>query len=77
MKVVLDSSGWIELLADAGRGHLFEPALHEELLVPSIVRYEVERYTLHRGPSGGTEAAIQALQKFTELPRIVRLIHLS
>jgi hypothetical protein len=45
--VVLDGSGWIELLAGSDRAHFFEPALQaKRLIVPSIVRYEVGRYVL-------------------------------
>jgi len=69
MRVVLDSSGWIELLAGSDRAALFEPALHaEELLIPSIVRYEVGRYVfLHRGAEG-RELALSALSKFDLVP---------
>ncbi len=69
MTVVLDSSGWIELLAGTDRAVLFEPALRaERLIVPSIVRYEVGRYTLsHRG-AGGRELALTALSKFEQFP---------
>lgn len=68
MSVVLDSSGWIELLAGSNRAHLFEPALRaERLFVPSIVRYEVGRYVLsHKGPSG-CELALTALSKFEQM----------
>lgn len=66
--MVLDSSGWIELLAGSDRAHLFEPALRaERLFVPSIIRYEVGRYVLsHRGPSG-RELALTALSKFEQM----------
>jgi len=66
--VVLDSSGWIELLAGSDRAHLFEPALRaERLIVPSIVRYEVARYARsHRG-AGGCELALTALSKFEQM----------
>ena len=65
MIAVLDSSGWIELLADAGRGHLFEPALEQDgLLVPALVRYEVGRYALAHGGADFQELAIRALTKF-------------
>jgi predicted nucleic acid-binding protein len=66
--VVLDSSGWIELLAGSDRAHLFEPALRaERLFVPSIIRYEVGRYVLsHKGPSG-RELALTALSKFEQV----------
>ena len=69
MRVVLDSSGWIELLAGSDRAALFEPALHaEELLIPAIVRYEVGRYAfLHRGAEG-RELALSALSKFDLVP---------
>lgn len=65
--MVLDSSGWIELLAGSDRAHLFEPALRaERLIVPSIVRYEVARYARsHRG-AGGCELALTALSKFEQ-----------
>jgi predicted nucleic acid-binding protein len=69
VRVVLDSSGWIELLAGSDRAALFEPALHaEELLIPAIVRYEVSRYAfLHRGAEG-RELALSALSKFDLVP---------
>jgi predicted nucleic acid-binding protein len=69
MRVVLDSSGWIELLAGSDRAALFEPALHaEEVLIPAIVRYEVGRYAfLHRGAEG-RELALSALSKFELVP---------
>ena len=67
--MVLDSSGWIELLAGTSRAPLFEPALHvDRLVVPAIVRYEVGRYTfLHQGASG-RELALTALSKFEQVP---------
>ena len=69
MNAVLDSSGWIELLAGTDRAPLFEPALHvDRLVVPAIVRYEVGRYTfLHQGASG-RELALTALSKFEQVP---------
>jgi predicted nucleic acid-binding protein len=69
LKVVLDSSGWIELLAGTSRAPVFEPALHvDRLVVPAIVRYEVGRYTfLHQGASG-RELALTALSKFEQVP---------
>ena len=69
MRVVLDCSGWIELLAGSDRAGLFEPALHaEQLFIPAIVRYEVGRYTLtHRGEDGH-EMAVCVLSKFEQLP---------
>ena len=68
MSVVLDSSGWIELLAGSDRAHLFAPALRaERLIVPSIVRYEVARYARSRRGAGGCELALTALSKFEQM----------
>jgi len=68
VRVILDSSGWVELLADAGRAQLFEPALKaKDLYVPTIVRYEVGRYTrLHGGPEATTQAE-RVLSRFQSL----------
>ena len=50
MTVVLDSSGWIELLSGSSRAKLYQPVLRaERLVVPAIVRYEVGRYMLTQG----------------------------
>jgi predicted nucleic acid-binding protein len=49
---LLDSSGWLEFLGDGPRAADFLPALTdlEQLLVPTIVLYEVaKRVTLLRG----------------------------
>lgn len=66
---MLDSSGWIELLAGTDRALLFEPVLRvDRLLVPATVRYEVGRYSqVHRGISG-RELALTALSKFEQVP---------
>ena len=68
MNAVLDSSGWIELLAGTSRASLFEPALNaDRLIVPAIVRSEVGRYALlHQGASG-RELALTALAKFEQV----------
>ncbi len=69
MNVVLDSSGWIELLAGTDRASLYQPALRaDRLVVPSIVRYEVGRYTLLHKGMAGREVALTALSKFEQLP---------
>ena len=65
--MVLDSSGWIELLAGSDRAHLFEPALRaKRLIVPSTVRYEVGRYVLSYKGASGRELALTALSKFEQ-----------
>jgi predicted nucleic acid-binding protein len=69
LSVILDSSGWIELLAGSDRAHLFEPALRaERLIVASIVRYEVGRYAFSHKGAGGRELALTALSKFEQVP---------
>jgi predicted nucleic acid-binding protein len=69
LNAVLDSSGWIELLAGTDRAPLFEPVLRvDRLLVPAIVRYEVGRYTLLHQGTAGRELALSALAKFEQIP---------
>jgi predicted nucleic acid-binding protein len=66
--VLLDSSGWIELLGGTKRADLFEPVLKaERLIVPSIVRYEVGRYVLVHSGEAGSEMALRAMAKFEQV----------
>ena len=68
MTVLLDSSGWIELLGGTKRADLFEPVLKaERLIVPSIVRYEVGRYVLVHSGEAGREMALRAMAKFEQI----------
>ena len=68
MTVLLDSSGWIELLGGTKRADLFEPVLKaERLIVPSIVRYEVGRYVLVHSGEAGSEMALRAMAKFEQV----------
>jgi predicted nucleic acid-binding protein len=74
MRVLLDTSAWIELLAGTERGGLFEPALKSDrLLVPAIVRYEVGRYLLAHSDEARRMLALQALSKFEQIPIDARL----
>jgi len=67
--VVLDSSGWIELLTGSPRSHLYQPALKaRRLMVPAIVRYEVGRYTLANGGESARELSLRALSRFEPIP---------
>ena len=69
MTVVLDSSGWIELLSGSFRAKLYQPALRAgRLVVPAIVRYEVGRYTLTQGDESAMELALRALSCFEFIP---------
>jgi predicted nucleic acid-binding protein len=68
MTILLDSSGWIELLGGTQRADLFEPALKaEQLIVPAIVRYEVGRYVLAHSGEVAREMAIRAMAKFAQV----------
>ena len=68
MTILLDSSGWIELLGGTKRADLFEPALRaERLIVPAIVRYEVGRYVLAHSGEVAREMAIPAMAKFEQV----------
>jgi len=68
MTILLDSSGWIELLGGTKRADLFEPALRaERLIVPAIVRYEVGRYVLAHSGEVAREMAIRAMAKFEQV----------
>ena len=68
MTILLDSSGWIELLGGTKRADLFEPALRaERLIVPAIVRYEVGRYVLTHLGEVAREMAIRAMAKFEQV----------
>ena len=69
MTVVLDSSGWIELLSGSSRAKLYQPALRaERLVVPAIVCYEVGRYTLTQRDESAMELALRALSRFEFIP---------
>jgi len=68
MTILLDSSGWIELLGGTKRADLFEPALKaERLIVPAIVRYEVGRYVLAHSGEVAREMAVRAMAKFEQV----------
>ena len=68
MTILLDSSGWIELLGGTTRADLFEPALRaERLIVSAIVRYEVGRYVLAHSGEVAREMAIRAMAKFEQV----------
>lgn len=57
---VVDSSGWLEYLADTARASLFAPAIEDaaNLIVPVISLYEVFRKVLReRGESAALQVA--------------------
>ncbi len=57
---VVDSSAWLEYLADGPNASFFAPAIEavDELLVPAVVVYEVFRRVLQQR---GEDAALQAV----------------
>ena len=62
---LLDSSGWIEVFAGTDRAGLFVPALLQgELLVPTVVIYEVRRYVLNRVSPSFLPKAMSAMRSF-------------
>jgi predicted nucleic acid-binding protein len=68
---VVDSSGWLEYLADAPGADFFAPAIEntEELLVPTICLLEVARNIFRQR---GEDMALQALA----LMQQARVVHL-
>ena len=57
---IVDSSGWIEYIADDANANFFEPSIidSEKLLVPTICLYEVFKRVLHEF---GEERALDAM----------------
>lgn len=56
---VVDSSAWIEFLADGGNAAVFAPVIeaYDDLVVPSLTIYEVfKRVVQLKGESAGLEA---------------------
>lgn len=56
---VVDSSGWLEYLADAGNASFFESAIlaTDQLIVPVVCLYEVfKRIALQRGEQDALQA---------------------
>jgi predicted nucleic acid-binding protein len=58
-RIVVDSSGWLEYLADGDNADFFAPAIEdvERLVVPSITVLEVFRWVLRER---GDDAALRA-----------------
>lgn len=71
MKNVVDSSGWLEYLADTSRAELFAPAIEdtENLMVPVITLYEVFKKVLcERGENDALQiVAVMQQGKVIEL----------
>ena len=62
---VVDSSGWLEYLADSERADLFEEPILEtrRLLVPTICLYEVFRLTCRQRSEAKAREAVATMQQ--------------
>jgi predicted nucleic acid-binding protein len=67
---VVDSSGWLEYLADGPNAPFFAPAVEDaaRLVVPAISLYEVFRHVLVRSGEGKALQAIAFLHRGRILP---------
>lgn len=74
---VVDSSGWLEYLADGPTGDFFAPAIEntDKLIVPTISIYEVfKRVFQQRGESAALQAVALMYQgKVMELDAVLSL----
>ena len=64
MKVV-DSSAWLEYLQGTARARLFQPALvrMDDVLVPTLVLYEVHRVLAGKGLEEAADAAFAMMSR--------------
>jgi predicted nucleic acid-binding protein len=67
---IVDSSGWLEYLADSPNATNYAVAIesNEELLVPSIILYEVAKRLVVQGKKEIAERAIAMMKQCTEIP---------
>jgi len=74
---IVDSSGWIEYLADYENANIFEPAIRDaaNLLVPTICMYEVFKRVLQEfGDERALEAiGLMSLGQIVELDRQIAI----
>ena len=70
MKRVVDSSGWIEYLADGPLAAAFAPYLAppEEVLTPAVVMYEVYRWARREGGDAPAMEAVAQLEQTRLVP---------
>lgn len=62
---VVDSSGWLEYLADGPNAQFFAPAVEDvaHLVVPTISLYEVFKRVLQQADEGAALQAVAAMQQ--------------
>jgi predicted nucleic acid-binding protein len=68
--IVLDSSGWLEILTDAPRAGAFRQRLEaaEEVVVPTIILYEVYKIARLRLAEQAATLAVARLRSYTVAP---------
>lgn len=67
--IVLDSSGWIDWLVDGPRADRVGEWLdREDVLVPTIVIFEVAKFMLHTRPQTEALAAVAKLREYDVVP---------
>jgi len=72
---VVDSSAWLEYFANGANASFFAPAIErtEELLVPSLVLYEVFKRVLQQRDEGHALQAVAVMQQGTVVDLDARL----
>jgi len=70
VKVVVDSSGWIEYLQGTSRAVFFKPALEtiEAVIVPSITIYEVHRLIATKLGERAASMVVDKMARMTVIP---------
>jgi len=68
--ILVDSCGWLELLASSSLGERYRPALAEagELLVPTVCLLEVGRRLLTWGGEAACAAGVAVMSQATVVP---------
>jgi toxin FitB len=76
---VVDSSAWLEYFANGSNASFFAPAIErtEELLVPSLVLYEVFKRVLQQRDEGHALQAVAVMQQGTVVELDARLALLA
>jgi toxin FitB len=74
---VVDSSGWLEYLADGANANYFKAAVEDEehLIIPTICLYEVFKITLSRAGEGEAlrVAGLMSFETIVDLNREIAL----
>ena len=70
MKHVVDSSGWIEYFTNGPNAEFYAPVINdpENLLVPSIVLYEVFKHVLLHSDEENALQSVAIMARATEVP---------